>query len=162
LRSDICLIAPTNGSIFQLRLASAAMKIPPAWKPAAVVFDCDGLLVDTETCWAVAETEIFARAGLSFGPEQKALLIGKSVADEAREIAQAVGGGRNARDIELELLELASQAVGLGAVAMPGALSIVDRIGRMLPIAVASKSPRRLLAMTGSGASAGVAAHFRL
>ena len=121
------------------------MKIPPAWKPAAVVFDCDGLLVDTETCWAVAETQMFARAGLSFGPQQKALLIGKSVADEAREIAKAVGGDRNARDIEIELLELASQAVGLGAVAMPGALSIVDRIGRVLPIAVASNSPRRLL-----------------
>ena len=121
------------------------MKIPPAWKPAAVVFDCDGLLVDTETCWAVAETEMFARAGLSFGPQQKALLIGKSVADEAREIAKAIGGDRNARDIEIELLELASQAVGLGAVAMPGALSIVERIGRVLPIAVASNSPRRLL-----------------
>jgi HAD superfamily hydrolase (TIGR01509 family) len=121
------------------------MKIPPAWKPAAVVFDCDGLLVDTETCWAVAEAELFARAGLSFGPEQKALLIGKSVADEAREIAKAIGGDRNARDIEIELLELASQAVGQGAVAMPGALSIVDRIGRVLPIAVASNSPRRLL-----------------
>ena len=142
MRPDICLIAPTNGSTFQVRLA---MTIPPAWKPAAVVFDCDGLLVDTETCWAVAESEIFARAGLSFGPQQKALLIGKSVADEAREIAKAIGGDRNARDIEIELLELASQAVGLGAVAMPGALSIVERIGRVLPIAVASNSPRRLL-----------------
>lgn len=121
------------------------MKIPAAWKPAAVVFDCDGLLVDTETCWAVAETEIFARSGLSFGPQQKALLIGKSVADEAHEIAQAVGGNSSARDIEIELLELAAQAIRAGARPMPGAVSLVEQVGRVLPMAVASNSPRRLL-----------------
>ncbi|MBS0421284.1 MAG: HAD family phosphatase [Proteobacteria bacterium] len=120
-------------------------KISPAWKPAAVVFDCDGLLVDTESCWAVAEGEIFARFGLTFGPQQKAQLIGKAVTDEAREIARAVGGNSNARDIEIELLQLASQAISVGARAMPGAVSIVDRIGRVLPIGVASNSPRRLL-----------------
>jgi HAD superfamily hydrolase (TIGR01509 family) len=112
-------------------------------RPAAVVFDCDGLLVDTETCWAVAERELFARAGLSFGPAQKALLIGKSVPDEAREIAKAIGG--NPREVEVELLALAARAVGEGARAMPGAAHIVDRIGRVLPMAVASNSPRRLL-----------------
>jgi HAD superfamily hydrolase (TIGR01509 family) len=121
------------------------MKIPAAWKPAAVVFDCDGLLVDTETCWAVAESGIFARFGLSFGPQQKALLIGKSVADEARQIASAVGGTSSAHDIEIELLELASQAIRAGARPMPGAVSLVQRVGRVLPMAVASNSPRRLL-----------------
>ncbi|GAA2572700.1 hypothetical protein GCM10010435_54380 [Winogradskya consettensis] len=33
----------------------------------AAVFDCDGLLVDTETCWTRAETVIFAENGHSFG-----------------------------------------------------------------------------------------------
>jgi len=31
------------------------------WTPSGVVFDCDGLLVDTEPCWTVAETQLFAR-----------------------------------------------------------------------------------------------------
>lgn len=124
-----------------------ASTISPAWKPAAVVFDCDGLLVDTEGCWSVAEGEIFARSGLSFGPPQKAQLIGKSVTDEAREIAKAVGGNSNARDIEIELLDLAFKAIDAGARAMPGAVSIVERMGQVLPIAVASNSPRRLLDM---------------
>jgi hypothetical protein len=39
----------------------------------AVVFDCDGLLVDTEACWTAAESAIFAAHGHPFGPEQKAL-----------------------------------------------------------------------------------------
>jgi beta-phosphoglucomutase-like phosphatase (HAD superfamily) len=36
----------------------------------AVVIDCDGLLVDTETSWTRAETAIFAEHGHGFGPEQ--------------------------------------------------------------------------------------------
>lgn len=43
--------------------------------PAAVVFDVDGLLVETEPCWSVTETELFARPGLRFAAEQKALLL---------------------------------------------------------------------------------------
>jgi beta-phosphoglucomutase-like phosphatase (HAD superfamily) len=36
-------------------------------KAEAVVFDCDGLLMDTEPCWTVDEAELFARRGLPFG-----------------------------------------------------------------------------------------------
>lgn len=61
------------------------------WTPQAVVFDCDGLLMDTEPCWSVAETELFARRGLPFGPEQKALVIGKSVAAAAETMAGVFG-----------------------------------------------------------------------
>ena len=39
----------------------------PAWRPEAIVFDVDGLLVDTEPCWTVAETELFRRRGRPFG-----------------------------------------------------------------------------------------------
>ena len=35
--------------------------------PAAIVFDCDGLLLDTEGCWSVGETALFTRHGLAFG-----------------------------------------------------------------------------------------------
>ena len=115
------------------------------WTPAAVVFDCDGLLVDTESCWTVAETEIFARRGLSFGIAQKALFLGISVTAEAREMARIFGPGSNPHELEVELLELAAVAIGENARPMPGARSFVERVGRMLPVAVASNSPRRLL-----------------
>ena len=56
-----------------------------------MVFDCDGLLMDTELCWTVAETELFARRGLPFGPEQKALMIGKSLPAAGAAMAEAFG-----------------------------------------------------------------------
>ena len=54
------------------------MKLPE--QVSAIVFDCDGLLVDTEPAWTVGETAIFAENGFAFGPEQKELVIGKSIA----------------------------------------------------------------------------------
>jgi len=59
--------------------------------PQAVVFDCDGLLMDTEPCWTVAETALFARHGLPFGPAQKALVIGKSLEAAADTMAEVFG-----------------------------------------------------------------------
>ena len=35
------------------------------WIPRAVAFDCDGTLVDTESCWTHAQAELFATRGLS-------------------------------------------------------------------------------------------------
>jgi beta-phosphoglucomutase-like phosphatase (HAD superfamily) len=51
----------------------------------AVVFDCDGLLAETEAALTRAEPAIFREHGRDFGPEQKQILIGGTLAsgDEA-------------------------------------------------------------------------------
>jgi HAD superfamily hydrolase (TIGR01509 family) len=110
-----------------------------------VVFDCDGLLVDTEPCWTVAETEIFARRGLGFGPEQKALVIGKSVPAATELLAELFDEPGTAPAIAEELLALVAEVVGRSAEAMPGAGELVTAAARRVPIAVASNSPRSLL-----------------
>jgi HAD superfamily hydrolase (TIGR01509 family) len=115
------------------------------WRPDAVVFDCDGLLMDTEPCWTVAETAIFARRGLPFGPEQKALVIGKSVPDAGAAMATAFGEPQNAEALAEELYALVVEIVGETAEAMTGAHAIVELAARAVPVAVASNSPRRLL-----------------
>lgn len=74
-------------------------------RPAAVVFDVDGLLVDTEPCWTAAETELFARRGLRFGDEQKALLIGRGLHEACDGLAVAFeepgrpGAGRGGQQL---------------------------------------------------------------
>ena len=44
--------------------------------PAAVLFDMDGLLVDSEPIWTIAEIELASRLGGVFSPELKAAIIG--------------------------------------------------------------------------------------
>ncbi len=56
------------------------MTTPPT-PPEAIVFDCDGLLLETEDCWTLAESELFARYGRTFGDEEKRTLIGTSLLD---------------------------------------------------------------------------------
>jgi beta-phosphoglucomutase-like phosphatase (HAD superfamily) len=46
---------------------------------SAVVFDCDGLLFDTESCLSRAEAALFAEYGFGSGPAQQDLLIGRTL-----------------------------------------------------------------------------------
>ncbi len=115
------------------------------WVPGAVVFDCDGLLVDTEPCWTVAEGELFARRGLPFGDTEKASLIGTSVPAACARLAGVFADGATAAQIESELLERVAQIVARDARAMPGAAAFVARVGARRPMAVASNSPRAML-----------------
>ncbi|EMD28055.1 haloacid dehalogenase [Amycolatopsis azurea DSM 43854] len=113
--------------------------------PRAVVFDCDGLLMDTEPCWSVAETELFARRGLPFGPDEKALVIGKSLPAAADAMAEAFGEPGGGAEIADELLRLVTEVVTAKAEAMPGARELVELTAAAVPVAVASNSPRALL-----------------
>ncbi|KFZ83517.1 hypothetical protein ED92_06345 [Amycolatopsis sp. MJM2582] len=113
--------------------------------PRAVVFDCDGLLMDTEPCWSVAETELFARRGLPFGADEKALVIGKSLPAAADAMAEAFGEPDAGAEIADELLRLVTEVVTAKAEAMPGARELVELTAAAVPVAVASNSPRALL-----------------
>jgi HAD superfamily hydrolase (TIGR01509 family) len=115
------------------------------WTPSAVVFDCDGLLVDTEPCWTIAETQLFARRGLEFGVREKALVIGKSVSAACETLAEAFGEYGRASLLADELMTLVEQAVAASAAAMAGAADLVALAAGRVPVAVASNSPRALL-----------------
>lgn len=116
-----------------------------SWTPAAVVFDCDGLLVDTEPCWTVAETELFARRGLGFGPEQKAAVIGRSIEAAGDTLAELFDEPGTGTAIAAELLALVEAVVTREAKAMDGAAALVELTKSRVPVAIASNSPRALL-----------------
>jgi HAD superfamily hydrolase (TIGR01509 family) len=120
---------------------------------AAVVFDCDGLLLDTETAWTRAETRWFARYGRSYGPQEKRVLIGGSLEGTARTLAELISQHGRVPELTAELLDLAAEEFGRGVEPMPGAIELVRELRGRRPIAVASNSPRRLvdLALDGGG-----------
>jgi HAD superfamily hydrolase (TIGR01509 family) len=119
-----------------------------------VVFDCDGVLLDSEAAWTRAETRLFARYGRTYGAEEKRLLIGGSLEDTAGHMERLLGRPGGSSDLLHELLELAAEEFAGPVEPMAGALELVGELrdlGR--PMAVASNSERRLvdLALTGSG-----------
>lgn len=116
-----------------------------AVRPAGVVFDCDGLLMDTEPCWTVAESAVFAARGLPYGPAEKARFIGKSVPATVELIAHVFGEVGNEAAIESEVLGMIEDVIADMAEPMPGALELVAALRSRVPVAVASNSPRAVL-----------------
>jgi HAD superfamily hydrolase (TIGR01509 family) len=112
--------------------------------PQGVVFDCDGLLLDTEECWTRAESALFSRYGREFGPEDKRALLGTSPESGGRIMARTLDQPGRALELAAELYELILAEVREGAAPLRGASELVSALdGR--PKAVASNSPRELL-----------------
>lgn len=114
-----------------------------ATRPAAVVLDCDGLLVDTEPSWEAAEGELFTRRGLPYTDAERALFLGVSVRDSARIMAERFGDPGLADSLYDELLETVEGLLDAQAKALPGAVDLVATLrAKRVPVAVASNSPR--------------------
>jgi HAD superfamily hydrolase (TIGR01509 family) len=117
---------------------------PPAEiaAPAAVVFDNDGLLLDTESVWTRAEQDLFRRRELEFTPADKRELVGTSA-----EIAGGILEGRlgePGRAVELiaELNELVVAELEHGVETMIGARELLSALKeRGTPIGLVSNSP---------------------
>ncbi len=133
----------------------------PAWKPEAVLFDCDGTLMDTEPCWSAALAELFARNGLLWQPEDKPHYIGKTARVMADRAADTFGDPARAEVLEKELLDLVVDAVsGSGATSLPGARELLAALSPLVPVAVVSNSPRRVLDIALERGGLSALAHF--
>jgi HAD superfamily hydrolase (TIGR01509 family) len=110
--------------------------------PRAVVFDCDGLLIDSEVRWAVAERRVVEGYGGAWLPELREKMVGGSGDHTARCIAEWVGLPETAAPgILLEVYEGYLAVLDeLGVEPMAGAHAVVSAITGRLPIAVASNT----------------------
>jgi HAD superfamily hydrolase (TIGR01509 family) len=114
--------------------------------PAAVVFDNDGLLLDTEEAWTRAETELFARRGAEFTFEHKRDLIGSSHTIAAGKLEVMLGLPGEGEALMNELHELVMEEARKEVAPRPGAVELVDALNAAgIPIAVASNSQRAFL-----------------
>jgi HAD superfamily hydrolase (TIGR01509 family) len=112
-------------------------------KPLAVVFDNDGLLLDTEPCWTAAEEALFRAHGRAFDLAAKHELIGTSPQTSAPIHERLLARPGQGRELSDELYALALAEIGDWASPRPGATDLVARLRYAgLPLAVASNSPR--------------------
>jgi HAD superfamily hydrolase (TIGR01509 family) len=109
----------------------------------AIVFDNDGLLLDTEHAWTRAETVLFERHGSTFTAEHKRELIGTSTAQSATKVERMLGlPGRGAALMD-ELHELVMEELLAGVPPRPGALELLAAVRAAgIPVGLASNSPR--------------------
>jgi HAD superfamily hydrolase (TIGR01509 family) len=112
----------------------------------AVVFDMDGLLLDTEILWHQAETDLFARHGVEFTWDDKMKVIGTSFAFTADYFADRLGVPRERGPaLVTEMLELMHDNLRAQVDGRPGAIELVERLRGRTRLGLASNSPRALV-----------------
>ena len=110
--------------------------------PDAVVFDNDGLLLDTESVWTRAEQDLFARRGTDFTPADKRELVGTSAAIAGAVLERRLGEPGQAGALIEELNALVVAELEHGVEAMVGARELLRSLRRRgTPIGLVSNSP---------------------
>jgi HAD superfamily hydrolase (TIGR01509 family) len=112
----------------------------------AVVFDMDGLLLDTELLWHRAEVELFTRHGAEFSWDDKMAVIGSSFDFTADYFADQLGLPRE-RGAALvdEMVDLMHGHLREQVDGRPGAVELVERLRGRTRLGLASNSPRQLV-----------------
>ncbi len=112
----------------------------------AVVFDMDGLLLDTEILWHRAEVELFRHHGGEFSWDDKMAVIGTSFAFTARYFAERLGRPVEEGDaLVREMIEIMHGELQRDVEGRPGAVELVARLRGRTHLGLASNSPRLLV-----------------
>lgn len=129
-----------------------------SWTPEAVVFDCDGTLMDTEQHWQEARSQAFREFGLRPAPGFAERAQGVHYIDCGRMMAEEADKPHLVAELTGSLLEHFVARVSDDPVTMPGAVEFVRRLSGRLPLAVASNCP--LEVVERSLDRAGLLVHF--
>jgi sugar-phosphatase len=113
----------------------------------AVVFDMDGILLDSEPIWRSVEREVFGRLGIEVSEEDLIQTMGVRVADVVRLWHERhPWEGPSVREIADEIVSRVRAAIERDGALHESAVAAIDRFrGHGLRLALASSSPMPLI-----------------
>ncbi|MFF0274058.1 HAD family hydrolase [Streptomyces sp. NPDC004330] len=129
---------------------------------AAVLFDMDGTLVDTEVLWWEATAETAARIGHRLTDADAPEVVGRAVPDTAAHLTR-VTGHTDEDGLAAALASAFQERVDRGAPLRPGADRLLAELAAEgVPFALVSASPRPVVDSVVGGALAHVPFAFTL
>ncbi len=140
------------------RDSSAA--VPAAALPAAVLFDMDGTLVDSEPYWMLAEREIVAAHGATWTHEDALGAVGQALLTTGAMLHDA-GVPLEPAEIVTWLVARVNEQLREAVPWRPGVLELLDDLrAAEVPCAIVTMSYRSQAQVVADGAPAGTFAHL--
>jgi len=111
----------------------------------AVIFDLDGVLVDSEPVWEQVRRRYVAEHGGTWQPDTQSRLMGMSTGEWARYLSEELGVDRSAETVADEVVAEMVRRYDADLPLMPGAVDAVRRMAARWRLGLASSSPSRLI-----------------
>jgi HAD superfamily hydrolase (TIGR01509 family) len=118
----------------------------------AVVFDLDGVLVDSEPVWEQVRRQVVAEHGGHWAPDAQQRLMGMSTGEWARYLGRDLGVGLPPERIAAEVIDQMKVRYAEHVPFLPGAADAVRRLAACWPLGLASSSPPVLIDAVLDGA----------
>ena len=111
----------------------------------AVVFDLDGVLIDSEPVWERVRRGLVAERGGHWAPDAQRRLMGMSTQEWARYLSEDLGVGLPPDQVAAEVVERMTDSYRERIPFLPGAVAAVDRLAARWLLGLASSAPAVLI-----------------
>ena len=112
----------------------------------AVIFDLDGLLVDSEPVWFHVRTEMFQRFRIAWTTQDQKALMGKNTQAWIDYVYEKLGGKLSRDEVTNQTLDGMIRSYQTGHVRlMPGAQKAIEYCSSIATLGLASGSPKVLI-----------------
>ena len=128
----------------------------------AAIFDLDGLLIDSEPFWRIAETEVFAEVGIALNDSMCDETIGLRIREVVTHWYRRYPWHNRSREwVEERIVERVESLMRERGTALPGVRELLSQLAQeQYPMAVASSSSPRLI--DAAIAALGLDHHFEI
>ncbi|MGA8112138.1 MAG: HAD family phosphatase [Actinocatenispora sp.] len=122
-------------------------------EPRAVIFDLDGVLVDSEQWWDQIRRQVVADNGGTWTDEATTAMLGMSTPEWAGYLVEALGVELSAEQVATAVIGRMADRYADGPPLLADAVAVVGDAARRAPVAIATSSPPTLIAafLDGTG-----------
>ena len=112
----------------------------------AVIFDMDGVMIDSEPLWEKAERILLGKRGIDYTPDYRDKIVGLNQNDSGALLIETFNLDESVVDIINERVKILTGIYEKELKTVEGLLPLLDEIKEQgIPLAVASSSPMRLI-----------------